>query len=466
MSTKLPTILRLCLQSKTTGKELILAALGCLLGSFLFLFAVQFYTDSQNIIGEKEPGGSFSTLNKKVEGGLLQNLSTNNKSFSQNEILEIQQMEGVKDIGSFSRNHFPLTVHVWPTGKIGLGAAARADLFFESIPDRFLDQIPEEWAWEENDPIVPIMVPKFYLDLWNFGLAPSRQEYPALSLESASSMPVEIFIGEDRSQRLVGRFVAFSKRINSVLVPPQFLQWANAQFAEERSEKYFFVWEGDEIKNQPVSFTELKNLPESTLDGLVVSPLEEPANQIVFKNLSLNESERQEAARLIVKIKDSYAQRFSEKVDLLGYETNREMPEQGWVRQAIEMMAWGVASLGGLLSILSIATFTSSFKLMIAQSASTARNLLHLGFSQSQICWVFFQRFSKLFLWIWAASLLLCLGAKSFVHEKISLYGLEITQGLSWQTYTVASFYAVLFMAVNYWVIHRSVRPFCLSQNN
>jgi len=454
------------LKSKTTGKELILAGLGCLLGSFLFLFAIQFYTDSQNIIGEQETSGSFSTLNKKVEGGLLENLSTNNKTFTQNEILEIQQMEGVEDIGSFSRNHFPVTVHVWPTGKIGLGAAARADLFFESIPNRFLDQIPEEWAWEENDPIVPIMVPKFYLDLWNFGLAPSRQEYPALSLESASSMPVEIFIGEDRSQRLVGRFVAFSKRINSVLVPPKFLQWANAQFAEERNEKYFFLWEGDEINNQPVSLTELKNLPESTLDGLVVSPLGDPANQIVFKNLSLNESDRQQAARLIIKIKDSYAQNFSEKIDLLGYETNREMPEQDWVQQAINMMVWGVASFGGLLSILSIATFTSSFKLMIAQSSSTSLNLLHLGFSQSQICWIFFQRFSKLFILIWAASLLLCHVAQKFVHKKISVYGFEITQGLSWETYTVASFFAIIYMAVNYWVIYRSLSPLCLSQDN
>ena len=86
MNAKVRSILHLCLHPSSSGKELALAALGCLLGSFLLLFAVQFYTDSQRMIGEKEPGSSFFTLNKKVQGGLLLNLSTNNKSFTQDEI--------------------------------------------------------------------------------------------------------------------------------------------------------------------------------------------------------------------------------------------------------------------------------------------------------------------------------------------------------------------------------------------
>jgi len=254
MNTKVSKILQLCLKSNTTAKELVLATLGCLLGSFLILFAVQFYANSQNILSGRKQVGSFLTLNKKVEGGLLLNLSTNNKSFTPDEIQKIQRLEGVEDIGSFSRNHFPVSVHVWPTGKIGLGAAARADLFFESIPDRFLDQIPSGWDWEENDSIVPIMVPKFYLDLWNFGLAPSRQEYPALSLKSASSMPVEIFIGEDRSQKILGRFVAFSKRINSVLVPKSFCNGPIPILQKIKMKNTFLYGKEMKLKTYPFHF--------------------------------------------------------------------------------------------------------------------------------------------------------------------------------------------------------------------
>lgn len=466
MNTKVSKILQLCLKSNTTAKELVLATLGCLLGSFLILFAVQFYANSQNILSGRKQVGSFLTLNKKVEGGLLLNLSTNNKSFTPDEIQKIQRLEGVEDIGSFSRNHFPVSVHVWPTGKIGLGAAARADLFFESIPDRFLDQIPSGWDWEENDSIVPIMVPKFYLDLWNFGLAPSRQEYPALSLKSASSMPVEIFIGEDRSQKILGRFVAFSKRINSVLVPQKFLQWANTHFAEDQNEKYFFVWEGNEIKNLPISFSELSNLSPSKLEKLLVSPIDEPANKIFYKNLTINEPDPPQAARLIVKIKDSHAQNFSKKIVQLGYETNREMPQSNWALHTLQAISWSVGSVGGLLSILSIGTFTSSFKLMIAQTAGAVRDLTHLGFPQGQISRVFFKKFSKLFVLIWFLSLLLCFGAQSFLREKISQFGLEISQSLHWETYTFAGVYALLFMAINYWVIRQSISSFTQSKMN
>ena len=466
MNPKVRSILRLCLHPSSSGKELMLAALGCLLGSFLLLFAVQFYTDSQRLIGEKDPGSSFFTLNKKVQGGLLQNLSSNNKSFTQNEIEQIKEIEGVEDLGSFSRNHFPLTVHVWPAGKIGLGSAARADLFFEAIPNRFLDQIPDSWDWEENDSIVPIIVPKFYLDLWNFGLAPSRPEYPALSLDAASSMPVEIWIGEDQSQKMIGRFVAFSKRINSVLVPQKFLEWANRTFAGDPNQKYFFVWKNDEISSPPVSFSDLKNLAESSLDDLLVSPIEEPAKRILFQSLSGNQSEDNQTARLILKVKDSEAQIFSDKIGRVGYETNREMPQSGWVQQIVSLLTWGAGGLGGLLSILSIGTFTSSFKLMIAQSSGVARDLTHLGFSEKQISWVFFQKFSKLFGLIWIASLLLCFAIKEMVQSQIKAYGLETSDGLSWVTLLLAILYAAVFTGINYLVIRGAVSIFCKNTQN
>ena len=175
---------------------------------------------------------------------------------------------------------FPVTVNIWPAGKTGLGRAARADLFFESVPDSFLDQKPESWEWEENATFVPIMVPKFYLDLWNFGLAPSRSEYPALSMETASLMPIEIFIGSEKSVIMQGRFVAFSKRINSVLVPRNFLEWANTRFAEEAEQEYFFVWQGDEIVSPPVSLAQLKKMSAMPANQEQVSAVATPAKKM------------------------------------------------------------------------------------------------------------------------------------------------------------------------------------------
>ena len=173
------SILQICLQAAGPRKELIIASVGCLTGSILLLLAIQFYQDAQNYLNDNEAPKNYFTINKKVEGGALVNLGKKDESFSKKELDAISKLDGVKRIGGFVRNQFPLTLYIWPSGKIGLGAAAKTDLFFESIPDEFLDYIPGEWVWEENSTLIPIMVPKFYLDLWNFGLAPSRVEYPA-----------------------------------------------------------------------------------------------------------------------------------------------------------------------------------------------------------------------------------------------------------------------------------------------
>ena len=291
-------------------------------------------------------------------------------------------------------------------------------------------------------------------------------EYPALSLDAASSMPVEIWIGEDQSQKMIGRFVAFSKRINSVLVPQKFLEWANRTFAGDPNQKYFFVWKNDEISSPPVSFSDLKNLAESSLDELMVSPIEEPAKRILFQSLSGNQSEDNQTARLIVQVKDSEAQIFSDKIGRVGYETNREMPQSGWVQQIVSLLTWGAGGLGGLLSILSIGTFTSSFKLMIAQSSGVARDLTHLGFSEKQISWVFFQKFSKMFGLIWIVSLLLCFAIKEMVQSMIKAYGLETSDGLSWVTLLLAILYAAVFTGINYQVIRGAVSTFCKNTQN
>ncbi|MEJ6622704.1 MAG: hypothetical protein QNL93_12220, partial [Opitutae bacterium] len=221
--------LHACLRVSGPSRELWIASLGCLIGSTLLILAIQLYQDATTFLHESEGPKNYFTLNKKVEGGALVNLGKNEQSFTPEELEKIKSLKGVKRIGGFTRNQFPLSLYIWPSGKVGLGAAAKTDLFFESIPDEFLDFIPKEWHWDENSSLIPIMVPKFYLDLWNFGLAPSRIEYPALSTQAATGMPIQLFIGKRRETILEGRFVAFSKRINSVLVPANFLQWANTQ---------------------------------------------------------------------------------------------------------------------------------------------------------------------------------------------------------------------------------------------
>lgn len=408
------TTLHSCLQVNGPRRELAVASLGCLFGTTLLILAIQFYIDANAYLKENEGPKNYFTLNKKIEGGVLINLGKKENVFESNQLKEISKLNGVKRIGGFARNKFPLTLHIWPLGRVGMGAAAKTDLFFESIPDEFLDFIPDEWDWEENASFVPIMVPKFYLDLWNFGLAPSRWEYPTLSAEAATGMPIEIFIGKNRENILEGRFVAFSKRINSVLVPESFLLWANQNF-------------GQPAVRSPISI------------------------------ITQSSESQTQPSRIILEITDNPSSDLLQFIEENGYELNREFPEQDIIKKAILSLFIGMIVCGGSLAVLSIATFATSYRLVVAQSSENTRNLLLLGFSIEVLLKVFFKGFLRHFLFIIAGSLAFGFIIKYFLGQAAAELGIETGLILSAPTIYFTVAYAWVYAVLNKRVIRKSL---------
>lgn len=447
-----------CLNVSGPKRELWIASLGCLIGSTLLIIAIQFYQDTSSILKDREVPKNYFTLNKKVEGGALVNLGKNERTFTSDELDKIKALDGVKRIGGFIRNQFPLTLYIWPSGKVGLGAAAKTDLFFESIPDEFLDFIPKDWNWNENSEVVPIMVPKFYLDLWNFGLAPSRVEYPALSTEAATGMPIELFIGKNRETTLSGRFVAFSKRINSVLVPANFLKWANKKFGQPEANDFFFLWKNGSIEGPPLTRSTLASLrDEPEFKNWEISPLENPAERSPASQVLSEKKKKAGPSRIILEIEDNPSSSLISYIQQNGLEINREFPEQDIIKKATQAIFLGIAVIGALLSLLSIATFATSFRLVVAQASEQAKNLLLLGFSHGQISNVIFTRFLTLFLFILAGSVLVGYGIKSLLLKLAFEYGITLQSGLSFVTIAYIVLYGLIYILINRIVIKNSV---------
>ena len=73
-------------------------------------------------------------------------------------------------------------------------------------------------------------------------------------------MPIEIFIGETQPVRMLGKFVAFSKRINSVLVPEPFLNWANSHYDSERPRNLLLSGMMEILNGPPISLSELREM--------------------------------------------------------------------------------------------------------------------------------------------------------------------------------------------------------------
>lgn len=110
-------------------------------------------------------------------------------------------------------------------------------LFFEAVPDSFVDLPPADWRFEPGQTTVPVMIPKDYLALYNFGFAGSAG-LPQLSEQLISGIPLKLYMrSEDGSRtiQLEGHIAGFSNRLNTVLVPDGFMQYANERLGDGRS---------------------------------------------------------------------------------------------------------------------------------------------------------------------------------------------------------------------------------------
>jgi hypothetical protein len=119
-------------------------------------------------------------------------------------------------------------------GSKKLGVEFSTEMFFEAVPDDFIDVDLSRWQWHEGDDEVPIILPRNYLDLYNFGFA-SSQGLPALSESLVSMIKIRFYLrGSAGSKELSGRVVAFSKKLNTILVPQTFMDEMNATLSPDR----------------------------------------------------------------------------------------------------------------------------------------------------------------------------------------------------------------------------------------
>ena len=95
----------------------------------------------------------------------------------------------------------------------------------------------KDWKWDDNSQFIPMIVPNMFLDMYNFGFAAS-QNLPQLSQEIVMNLPLKITIQTPNGpMKIYGKVVGFSDRISSILVPQQFMDWANAKFGTDKNAK-------------------------------------------------------------------------------------------------------------------------------------------------------------------------------------------------------------------------------------
>lgn len=203
--------------------ELAIFFIANLIGMTVILSGVQIYSDLKPILtGENSLiGNDYIVITHPVE-----RVGINTDVFSDEDINELTQLECINGIGSFSASQFEVDGSIMFNGR-----RLSTMLFFESVPDEFIDVETRNWSYNIGDTTIPIILPRNYLNLYNFGFS-STQNLPQITEDMIKSVSLGLRLsGNGLSEDYNGRIVGFSDRINTILVPNDFLTWANNYFA-------------------------------------------------------------------------------------------------------------------------------------------------------------------------------------------------------------------------------------------
>ena len=294
-----------------------------LIGITIILLGVQFYTDVSAIYQGEDSfmKADYLIVNKKI--GTITSLTGKSTAFSPEEIDDIRQQSFVKAVGLFT----PSTFSVRAAFEMDGIANMSTDMFFESVPDQFVDVTSQQWKYQPGSTDIPIILPKNYLDLYNFGYASSRG-MPKLSegILGAVSLRITVMTAS-RRQDFNGRIVGFSSRLNTILVPQSFMQWANVEFGSTPAEPTRLIMEVDN-----------------------------PTNPDITQFLRDN-----------------------------GYETDDSKLDASKTNFMLKVMVAVVTSVGLVISILALYILMLSIYLLVQKNASKLQNLLVIGYSPLQV---------------------------------------------------------------------------------
>lgn len=295
--------------------QLVGFALAGVVGMTILLTSWQAYRDIRPLLTAPDAivRGDFLVLSKRV--GTLQTLGLGSTDFAPAEIADLEAQPFVRAVGAFTPADYRIA------GSVGAGGMRFSTyLFFESVPDRFLDIRPGEWHYEAGSREVPIIIPRNYVNLYNYGFARS-QGLPQLSEGLFRHVGIDLEIeGDGRRENFRGRIVGLSNRLNTILVPESFIRWSNEHFGR-----------GEAGRNP---------------------------------------------ARVIVETAGPVDAAVTEYLAARGYEIEGDVRDGGRAARMLRLAAGGVAGIGLLFSVMAVYVLMLSLFLVLQRSSDRVRDLL------------------------------------------------------------------------------------------
>lgn len=214
------------LRKNTSAARIAGIVVSNFIGLAILCGGLQFFLDARQIWQAEDSfiRSDYLVVNKKVTSA--NTMGQSSSEFSQEDLRQIEQQPWVRNIGNFETTDYEVRARIDQGGR-----GMTTMMFFEAIPDNFVDVAKNEWQYAPGSNVVPIIIAKDYLTLYNFGFAQSAG-LPQLSEQLMSGLPLQLFLtsSDGRKQmQFTGRVVGYSNRLNTVLVPKDFMDYTNRQ---------------------------------------------------------------------------------------------------------------------------------------------------------------------------------------------------------------------------------------------
>lgn len=371
----------------------MIAGVGLTIALLLILSAVQIQVNYNELLygsNNQDSIANFLVINKKIDG----NSATN--TLSKQTIDKLKKQHFVDAVGQLTSSQFKVSAQS-PSDRFPF----YTDLFFESVPDTFIDVQSSAWQWTEGSTNIPLIIPNQFLDLYNFGFAPS-QNLMQLTQQMVMALPVVINIQyHGQVVPFTGRVVGFSDRISSVLVPQIFLEWANNRF-------------GTQVPTEP--------------------------------------------SRVVIKTKDAGNPQLVSYLKEEGLVTDADKTRFSKYRQIVNTIVSASWVTGAIMLLFALLVFSLFIQLTIASTKNEINLLVTLGASPRQLQRFLMKQFLPLNIAITMACLLAVALLQWLLQGFLQKQSMQISAWLSWYTMVAALLILLLLWSVNRTTIRKYIK--------
>lgn len=291
---------------------------------FIVLLGFQFYNDVLPVFTSQDSfmKADYLIVSKKI--GAASAISGRTNTFSIAEADDIAGQRFTKNVGKFTSTEYKVDANMGVNGQ----SILNSEMFFESVPDKFVDVPLQDWTYQEGSREVPIILPRTYINMYNFGFAQTHS-LPKISDGLVGMIDFKIFIhGNGHSDEYKGKVIGFSNRLNTILVPQKFMDWSNGYYAP---------------------------------------------------------GQKSDPTRLIVEVGNPADDNITKYLDKKGFEVESDKLQAEKTTYFLKMIVSLVMVIGLVISLLSFYILMLSIYLLVQKNSSKLENLLFIGYNPAKV---------------------------------------------------------------------------------